>query len=149
MDVGALAPDFTLTDQHGRKITLSEHRGKKNVVVFFYPKDDTPICTKEVCHFRDHYAELTKSDAIVLGISADSEASHGKFASRHALPYSLLSDPGRAVAAAYGVEALFGLMPGRATFTIDKSGVVRHVTRARFGAEVHVTEAQAALAKLG
>lgn len=148
VQVGDEAPDFCLEDQDGRKVRLSDYRGDKNVVLFFYPRDETPVCTKESCGFRDNYATLTESGAEVIGISGDGRASHKRFQEKHRLPYSLLSDPGRGVAKRYGVSSAFGLLPGRSTFVIDTSGIVRHVTSARFDASAHVEEALEALKKL-
>lgn len=147
-NVGELAPDFTLTDQSGASVTLSDYRGKKNVIVYFYPKDNTPICTLEACQFRDEYADFEGVDAEVLGISADDEARHKAFADKHRLPFKLLSDPDHAVAKKYDAMTTFGLMAGRKTFVIDKEGKIRHVTDARFSASKHVEGARAALANL-
>ena len=99
-EIGAAAPDFTATDQDGRPVSLRELRGKK-VVVYFYPKDNTPGCTKEACSFRDHFAPLQERGVVVLGVSPDSEASHRKFADKHQLPFTLLADPDHAVAEAF------------------------------------------------
>ncbi len=147
-NVGQPAPDFTLKDQSGASVTLSAFRGEKNVVVYFYPKDNTPICTKEACQFRDEYADFEGVDAVVLGISADDEGRHRAFADKHRLPFKLLSDPDHAVAKLYDAMSTFGLMAGRKTYVIDKEGKIRHVTDARFSASKHVEEARAALAKL-
>lgn len=148
VQVGEEAPDFCLEDQDGRKVRLSDYRDDKNVVLFFYPRDETPVCTKESCGFRDNYATLVDAGAEVLGISGDGRASHKRFQEKHGLPYSLLSDPGRDVAKRYGATSGFGLLPGRATFVIDKGGIVRHVTNAMFDAAVHVKEALEVLKNL-
>lgn len=142
--VGDAAPDFTLKDQNGEAVTLSGFRGEKNVVLYFYPKDNTPICTKEACTFRDQHPAFEGVNAVVLGISADDEETHGKFAAKHKLPFSVLSDPGHTIAKQWGAMS-FGLMAGRMTFVIDKTGTIRHVTDARFSATKHVDEARAAL----
>ncbi|MCC7383551.1 MAG: peroxiredoxin [Deltaproteobacteria bacterium] len=149
LEIGQRAPDFTLPDQDGKPVTLGELLRERAVVLFFYPKDETPICTAESCAFRDAYADLLELGASVIGVSGDGAESHRRFRENHRLPYPLLSDAGGKVAAQYGVSALFGLMAGRATFVIDRSGVVRHVTAARFRAEVHVAEARTALQRLG
>ncbi len=117
------------------------------MVLFFYPKDNTPVCTAESCAFRDEYEGIVGTDAEVIGISGDSTSSHKKFAAKHELPFPLLSDPGRKVARAFGVKATLGIIPGRMTFTIGLDGKVVHVTAARFSARVHVDEAIAALAR--
>jgi peroxiredoxin Q/BCP len=145
---GELAPDFTLTDQEGRAVTLSEHRGKRNVILFFYPKDETPVCTKESCRFRDEYARVREADAEVYGISADSDASHAAFAQNHRLPFPLLSDPGRKVHKLYGATTGFGLLPSRVSLVIDKSGRVAHRTVNQFSADAHVDGALDALVRL-
>lgn len=145
---GDPAPEFELPDQHGRPARLSDHRGK-NVIVFFYPRDDTPVCTKESCGFRDAYADFGQADAEVLGISADDVTSHARFAEKHHLPYRVLSDRDRAVARAFGVPQRLGLLPARMTFVIDREGVVRHVTHADLSADRHVQEALRAVRGLG
>lgn len=143
--VGESAPDFTLKDQDGKTVGLRDFRGQKNVVLYFYPKDNTPICTREACSFRDAYPAFEGVDAVVLGISGDDEASHRGFAERHKLPFRVLSDPDHAVAKLYDAMMGFGLMAGRVTYVIDRAGIVRHVTEARFSADKHVEEARAAL----
>jgi peroxiredoxin Q/BCP len=146
--VGAAAPAFTLSDQHGKPVSLADFRGKKNVVVYFYPKDDTPGCTKESCAFRDHYTAFTDAGAEVLGISSDSEASHKAFAEKYRLPFSLLSDKGGKVRSAFGVPATLGLLPGRVTYVIDKQGVIRHAFNSQINATQHVDEALGILKSL-
>ena len=111
--VGERAPDFQLPDRNGRQVSLGDFRGKKSVVLYFYPKDDTPGCTAESCEFRDRYEDFKEAGAEVIGISSDSEASHEKFADKHRLPFILLSDRGGAVRKKYGVPATLGLLPGR------------------------------------
>lgn len=143
---GQKAPEFALVDQAGETVRLSQFRGSRNVVLYFYPRDETPICTAESRCFRDAHPQFEAAEAEVLGISADGEASHRAFAEAHGLPFRLLSDPGHQVAKRYGAMKAFGLLAGRLTFVIDRAGVIRHVTDAPFGASVHVEEAQAALA---
>lgn len=147
-NVGDLAPDFTLRDQTGDTVSLNDFRGKKNVVLYFYPKDNTPICTKEACRFRDEYPAFEGVDAEVLGVSADDGDVHQAFAEKHRLPFRVLSDPGHVVAKTYDAMATFGLTAGRVTYVIDKTGTIRHITNARFSAAKHVDEARAALATL-
>lgn len=144
---GNAAPDFELNDQAGQPVRLGDLRGK-NVVVFFYPKDNTPLCTKESCSFRDEYVRFQGANAEVFGISADPTASHARFAEEHRLPYRILSDESRAVARAFGVPQRFGLLPARVTFTIDAEGTIRHVTHKDLGAQQHVDEALQALASM-
>jgi thioredoxin-dependent peroxiredoxin len=141
LSVGTKAPEFTLNDQDGKPVSLADFRGQKSVVVYFYPKDDTPGCTAEACSFRDQFSEFSDAGAEVIGISSDSEASHKKFAQKYKLPFTLLSDRGGKVRAAFGVPATFGLLPGRVTFVIDKEGVVRHAFNSQINATQHVDEA--------
>ncbi len=143
--VGDVAPDFALTDRTGRTVRLSDYRGKQAVVLYFYPKDDTPGCTKEACSFRDQYQDLQDAGAEVIGVSSDSEESHGKFVSKYRLPFVLLADRDGAVRKRYGVPATLGLLPGRVTFVIDPQGVVRHVFNSQLQATKHVGEALTAL----
>ena len=127
LEVGQVAPDFTLLDDAGAPVRLSSFRGKK-VVVYFYPKDDTPGCTKEACAFRDGVAELKVKGAVVLGVSADSVESHGKFKAKYRLNFPLLSDDQKTVSHAYGVwkqKSLYGrtyMGIERTTFLIDEQG---------------------------
>ena len=145
LSAGETAPDFTLNDQRGAAVHLADFRGKKNVVVYFYPKDDTPGCTKESCSFRDQYTAFTDAGAEVLGISSDNEKSHKAFAEKYKLPFPLLSDTGGSVRKAYKVPKSLGLLPGRVTFVIDKQGVIRHAFNSQLNATKHVDEALAVL----
>jgi peroxiredoxin Q/BCP len=139
--VGDAAPDFTLPNQAGESVSLSSFRSQKAVVLYFYPKDDTPGCTVESCSFRDRYEDFLAAGAEVIGISSDSPDSHRAFASKHNLPFTLVSDMGSVVRKAYGVPATLGLLPGRVTYVIDKAGTVRHVFNSQFNPQGHVTEA--------
>jgi thioredoxin-dependent peroxiredoxin len=129
---GQKAPAFSLPSSEGREIALKDLRGKK-VVLYFYPKDDTPGCTREACAFRDAKARLARTGAVVLGVSPDSPASHGRFRDKHALNFTLLSDPDKAVAKKYGAfgekvmygKKVMGMI--RSTFVIDEEGIVRRV----------------------
>jgi peroxiredoxin Q/BCP len=143
--VGSVAPDFTLPSQAGEMVSLKDFSGRKPVVLFFYPKDDSPGCTKEVCAFRDNFEEFSKLDAQVIGISSDSVESHRRFAAKHDLSFPLLSDEGGNIRRLYGVPKTFGLIPGRVTYIIDKEGVVRHVFSSQLSVQRHVQEALAAL----
>jgi peroxiredoxin Q/BCP len=132
---GRKAPDFALEDGGGRPVSLSDFAGK-HVVVYFYPKDDTPGCTKEACGFRDHWKEMQKAGVVVLGVSADGAASHAKFAAKYRLPFPLLSDPDRKVMTAwgaYGDKMMYGKKTKgviRSTVWIGPDGTVRkHWTR--------------------
>lgn len=145
VDVGSKAPDFTLPSQSGEMVSLSDFLHRKPVVLFFYPKDDTPGCTKEACAFRDDHEQFGKLDAEVFGVSSDSVDSHKRFAGKHSLPFLLLSDEGGAVRKLYGVPNTFGLFPGRVTYVIDAEGTVRHVFASQLDVEKHVEEARKAL----
>lgn len=131
---GNPAPEFTAVDDQGATVKLSDFRGRP-VVLFFYPKDNTPGCTAEACGFRDHHAELEAAGAVVLGISLDSVASHQRFRDRHGLPFRLLSDPDRTIAEAYGVLRSIKLLgpvfawADRTTFVIDPEGRIQAVIR--------------------
>jgi peroxiredoxin Q/BCP len=147
--VGDKAPAFSLKDQNGATVSLADFSGRKNVVVYFYPKDDTPGCTKESCTFRDQYTAFTDIGAVVLGISSDSEQSHRAFAEKYRLPFPLLADTGGNVRKAFQVPKSLGLLPGRVTFVIDKNGVVRHVFNSQLNPTKHVDEALGVLKTLG
>ncbi len=145
VDVGSKAPDFTLPSQSGELVSLRDFLGRRPVVLFFYPKDDTPGCTKEACAFRDGHEEFGKLDAEVVGISSDTVASHERFVAKHDLPFTLLSDEQSKVRTIYGVPSTLGLFPGRVTYVIDAEGVVRRVFSSQLGVERHVEEALRAL----
>jgi len=142
---GNQAPDLTLPDAQGRPVRLSERWRDKHVVLFFYPKDHTPVCTKEACAFRDHYEEFLQVGTAVIGISDDDAASHASFTNTYRLPYTLLTDTGGVARKAFDVPRFLGLLRGRATFVIEKGGRVRMAFNDRFGAESHVRAALAAL----
>lgn len=148
LQVGDTAPDFALPDRSGKTVRLSEFRGKKAVVLYFYPKDDTPGCTKEACSFRDNYQDFQDAGAEVIGVSSDSEAAHEKFTQKFKLPFILLSDKGGQLRKSYGVPSTLGLIPGRVTYIIDKQGVVRHTFNSLMAATQHVDEAMTALKRL-
>lgn len=139
--VGDKAPEFTLPSQNGTQVSLSQFQGQKNVVVYFYPKDDTPGCTKEACAFRDQYQVFTDAGAEVIGISGDSPASHQQFATKYNLPFTLLSDTGNKVRQLYGVPATLWILPGRVTYVIDKQGTIRHIFDSMLNFDAHVEEA--------
>jgi len=143
--VGDRAPEFALPDRTGKTIRLSDYRGRKPVVLYFYPKDDTPGCTKEACAFRDQYQDFQDAGAEVIGVSSDSEVAHGKFTEKYRLPFTLVSDRGGSVRKQFGVPATLGLLPGRVTYVIDRDGTVRHVFNSQFQATQHVAEALQAL----
>lgn len=141
IDVGDAAPDLALSTQDNERIALTDYQGKQAVVVFFYPRDGTPVCTREVCAFRDAYEDFVEAGAAVIGISGDSAARHQVFASNHRLPFVLVSDSDGPARRAFGVPKSLGVLPGRVTYVIDKEGIVRHVFRSQFAADRHVKEA--------
>ena len=132
LEVGAKAPDFTLQDKDGNNVSLSDFRGKK-VVLYFYPKDNTPGCTRQACAFAGAYRGFTEKNVEVIGISKDSVASHVKFAEKYSLPFILLSDPELIAIKAYGVwqeKKLYGKVSMgvvRSTFVIDENGFIERV----------------------
>ncbi len=142
---GSLAPNFTLPSQRGKPVSLRDFLGKKPVILFFYPKDDTPGCTKEACAFRERYEDFRELNAEVIGISSDPVESHRSFAAKHELPFTLLSDEGGKVRKLYGASSTFGLIPGRVTYVLDEEGVIRHIFSSQLGVERHVEEALEAL----
>jgi thioredoxin-dependent peroxiredoxin len=149
VEEGAPAPDFTLASDSGGEVTLSSFRGKP-VVLYFYPKDDTPGCTTQACGIRDVYADFRDRGAVVLGVSPDDEASHVKFKQKYSLPFTLLADPGHEVAEEYGVwkernrygKKSMGIE--RSTFVIDADGNVSKAMR-RVKPETHAADVLAAL----
>lgn len=134
INIGDAAPDFTLQTDQEKEITLSKLRGKK-VVLYFYPKDNTPGCTKEACDFRDHFAQFKKQSVEVFGISKDNAKNHTKFKEKYSLPFTLLVDDNADVCEAYGVinkKSMFGktfLGIQRSTFLIDEEGIIRAIWR--------------------
>lgn len=132
IEAGQPAPTFTLPDQDGREVSLEDLRGRP-VVIYFYPKDDTPGCTRQACSLRDGWDALAEAGVAVVGVSPDDAESHARFADRHALPFPLLADPDRTVLTAYGVwgeKSFYGVKSigvTRTTFLIDPEGIIRHV----------------------
>ena len=138
--VGDKAPDFELPTSTGEKVKLSDYIGKKAVVLYFYPKDFSPGCTKEACAFRDSYELFKDAGAEVIGVSSDTEESHNKFTIKLRLPFQLLSDEGGRVRKLYGVPSSLGMIPGRVTYVIDKEGIVRYIFNSQVNAEKHMEE---------
>ena len=141
IQAGDKAPDFTLPSQSGDQVRLQDRLGERVVVLYFYPKDNTSGCTAEACAFRDSHETFTDAGAEVIGISSDSADRHAGFASKHRLPFTLLADQGGRVRKAYGVPAVMGLIPGRVTYVIDRTGTVRHVFNSMTNIDGHVGEA--------
>ena len=127
LNPGAPAPPFEARDQAGKTIRLADFRGTKTVVLYFYPKDDTPGCTAEACSLRDAYDAILATGAVVLGVSADNETSHVAFAAKYHLPFSILADPDKKIISDYGVKVPVLGIAKRWTFIIDKQGSIRHI----------------------
>ena len=141
IQVGDRAPDFSGSTQDGSTIHLSDFLAKRSVVLFFYPRDGTPICTKEVCSFRDSYQQFVDAGAKVIGVSSDAKETHQEFAHQHDLPFHLISDAEGSLRKAFGVPRTLGVLPGRVTYVIDKEGIVRLIFSAQFASEEHVRQA--------
>ncbi|MCC8181123.1 MAG: peroxiredoxin [Planctomycetes bacterium] len=141
MNIGDHAPDFSLPDQNGTTVRLSGIAPGKVLVVFFYPKDGTPICTKEACSFRDSQHAFEQYGAQVIGISSDNTDSHREFAEANNLDFPLLSDEGGMVRKLWQVPSTLGLLPGRVTYVLDADGVVRNIFSAQLEAAKHVQTA--------
>ncbi len=142
---GNQAPELVLCDQHGKRFRLSDLRGHKSVVLFFYPKADTTVCTMQACSFRDHFEEFAAIGTEVVGISTDDQDSQFRFAKKWKLPFTLLCDTDEVATRAFGVSKWLGIIKNRITFVIDRSGIVRAVIEGRFRSESHVREALKAL----
>jgi thioredoxin-dependent peroxiredoxin len=139
--VGDPMPDVTLSGPEGTLVRLRDLVKGRGLVVYFYPKDDTPGCTIESCTFRDQYEDFVTAGADVVGISADPPESHGRFAAKYRLPFQLLSDLSGAARAAFGIKPKLGFLPGRVTFVFDKDGVVRYVFESQLRVNQHVARA--------
>ncbi len=135
--MGDLAPDFPLSSDEAAD-KLSDFRGRADVVLFFYPKDDTPGCTAQACSFRDDYAEFRRLGAEVVGISGDSGESHRAFAGKHQLPYRLITDADGSIRRRFGIKKTWGLIPGRASVLVDVDGVIRRIYESQFRPASHV-----------
>lgn len=136
--LGEKAPDFSLPNQDGESISLSDYYKKNKVVLFFYPKDFSPGCTTQACHFRDNYEDFTDLGAEVVGVSVES---HKKFLDEYLFPFQLLSDEGGRIRKGYGSTKEFGYLSGRYTFIIDKEGIVRHIFTSETDMKNHIDEA--------
>ena len=141
LKLGDQAPDFDVTSSDGKRLRLGDFRGKKQVVLYFYPKDDTPVCTAEACGFRDMYSDLVASDTEVIGVSVDDDRSHQGFAAKHRVPFPLVADPDRKLAASYGATGGFSNLRGvtkRITYVIAKDGTVAGVFDSAIFASQHL-----------
>jgi len=138
--VGSHIPEFKLPDQFGNEFDINNFIGNKNLVIYFYPKDDTPGCTKEACYFRDQYDVFNEADAMIIGISSQSVKSHKDFAEKYKLSFTLLSDEHSIVRKLFGAFSL-GFVPGRITYIVDKKGIVIYTFNSQTEATKHVDEA--------
>jgi peroxiredoxin Q/BCP len=150
--IGDLAPEFELTSSDGRALRLADLKGKKNVVLYFYPADFTLVCTRETCGFRDQHQDLQKLDTEVIGVSVDSDESHKKFAAAHEVPFALVSDGDRKLAEKYGAnDGLLAKLRGvtkRITFVIDKQGRIAGIFDSALRAGQHTDGVRALVEKL-
>ena len=141
LKVGDPAPEFAATTHDGTIIRLSDYVGTRCLVIFFYPKDGTPVCTKEACAFRDSYEQFVEAGAEVIGVSSDSAKDHQAFARRHKLSFPLVTDTNRDLRRLFQVPTTLGVFPGRVTYVIDKQGVIRLIYSAQLASEGHVRRA--------
>jgi peroxiredoxin Q/BCP len=140
--IGSSIPAFILPDQNGNLFDINSVLGKKNLVIYFYPKDDSPGCTEQACSFRDQFEVFTEADALIIGISGQSVESHKEFAEKHRLSFTLLSDGGDKIQKQFGVpKSLLGLLPGRVTYIADKTGKVIYIFNSQMQSTKHVDEA--------
>jgi peroxiredoxin Q/BCP len=147
--VGDTIPAIALLDQNGELFDLQVKTAGKNVVLFFYPKDDSPGCTAQVCSFRDQYEDFKDANAVVIGISGQSVESHKSFAEKHRLTYTLLSDEGNKIRKKFGVPTnFFGMIPGRVTYVIDKNGKVVYIFNSQTKVNEHVEKTLSILKEL-
>lgn len=142
IQVGDKIPEFSLPDQNGALFDIKNVKGNKKLIIYFYPKDDSPGCTKEACHFRDLFEVFNEADAVIIGISGQSVESHRKFAEKYRLSFALLSDTGNKIRKLFGVPTnALGLLPGRVTYVADREGKVIYIFNSQVQAERHVDEA--------
>jgi peroxiredoxin Q/BCP len=135
LSVGDYIPEFKLVDQHNKTFTVTEHRGKK-LVIYFYPKDESGICTREACAFRDSFADFQSLGATVVGINAAGPSSHLQFAEKNKLPFQLLTDPDNKVLKSFGIRNVL-FLTGRETFIVDEHGMIIHSYRAFLDGKSH------------
>lgn len=148
LKVGDIIPNFTAKDANGEVFESKDVLGRKPLVIYFYPKDNTPGCTTEACSFRDQYEDFVALGAEVIGISSDSVDSHQKFSDKHRLPFLLLSDADKRIRSLFGVPSgLLGLLPGRVTYVIDKNGVIILIYDSMVAAK-HIPKALEAIKEL-
>ena len=141
LEIGDEIPNFVLKDQDNTDFNIDKFRGKQILVIYFYPKDDTPGCTTEACSFRDEYEVFTDLNVKVIGVSSDNVVSHKKFAEKYNLPFTLLADTKKEVQKLFGVPKSFlGLIPGRVTYIVSKEGTIVHIFNSMTDAKKHITE---------
>lgn len=146
--VGTRAPNLDAVDHRGKPVRSVDALAKGPLVVYFYPKDFTPGCTREACMFRDAYADLDGQDATIVGISMDDDASHNRFAERYQLPFGLVADPKFAIARAWGVARPLGLGAWRVTYVVDREGIIRGAFHHEISMSKHVSEVKDLLGQL-
>jgi peroxiredoxin Q/BCP len=148
LKIGDKIPDFKAKDAEGNTFDSESVVGIKPVVFYFYPKDDTYVCTQQACSFRDQYEDFTDLGAEVIGISGDTTASHQKFTSKYKLPFTLLSDANKKIRNLFGVPTvLFGLLPGRVTYVVDEKGIIR-LQFDNLSGKIHIEKALDTLRKM-
>jgi peroxiredoxin Q/BCP len=151
LSIGDVAPDFEVTSSDDRKLKLADFRDKKNIVLYFYPHDFTPVCTRETCGFRDMASDLASKDTEVIGVSFDDDASHEKFRKEHDVQFALVSDESRTLAKKYGATSFMSNLlkqAARVTYVIDKKGRIAGVFKAEISAKTHIEGVRDLLAKL-
>jgi thioredoxin-dependent peroxiredoxin len=142
MKIGNKCPIFKGKDQNGNTFDISEILGKKNIIIYFYPKNETKVCTAQACSFRDNYETFKDHECEVIGISGDNEKSHQSFTKNHSLPFILLSDGDKSIRKLFDVPKVFlGLIPGRYTYIVDKNGVIVEIYHDMLDAESHTKKA--------
>lgn len=148
LKVGDTIPSFTLKNQNGENFSINSIIGEKNIVIYFYPKNETTVCTKQACSFRDSYEDFKELGCEVIGVSSDDDKSHKNFAENHNLPFILLSDSKQKVRKLFGVpKDLFGMLPGRYTYVINKKGKIILIFNSALNAQKHIDEALLILKK--
>lgn len=145
---GTPAPDFTARLDDGTSFRLSDERGKRRVVLYFYPKDFTPGCTTQACSFRDNYEAIREQNAIIIGVSSDDPATHATFRERHALPFPLIADTDGRLRELYDVRGWLPFLPPRVTYVIDERGIICAALRHDLRVRAHVPEVLHALERL-